>query len=97
MLKDSKNKLLSILSFGTMGFKSDSKNSYYAHYRLSETMGVKALDFKLKKLVIEFLGVPLHMKAIVSPLEKLIFDIDLILIKDLSKHGGCRLKKKKRK
>jgi ribosomal protein S11 len=97
ILRDSNNKLLTISSLGVMGFKTEGKKTYYAYYKLAEKMGIKALEFNIKGLTVEFLGAPLHKKAIISPLEKLSFKINLIIFKDLTKHGGCRFKKKRRK
>jgi ribosomal protein S11 len=97
VLRDFNNKLLSILSFGSMGFKADSKKTYYAYYRLAEKMGLKILEFKLKELIIEFLGLPLHIKAFISKFEKLAVIVESIIIKDFTTHGGCRFKKRRRK
>ena len=97
ILKNIDGKMLTVFSFGVLGFKAADKITYYAHYKLAEEVGIKALEFGLKELAIEFLGTSLHMKAILSPLEKLNFEIQSIVVKDLTNHGGCRFKKKRRK
>lgn len=98
ILRGLNNKLLATLSLGSMGFKANSKKTYYAYYLLATKMGLNILSFKIKSLIIEFLGLSLHLKAIISTLGKLRrVRINSILLKDFVIYGGCRFKKCRRK
>jgi len=96
--KDHNNLVLFSISFGILGFSREKRKSYFAHYSLSFKVGQQISEYKkINHWNLEFIGNCLHKKAIFSGFINNTIKLNTLVFKDITLHGGCKQKKKRRK
>ncbi len=95
--KNEKNLVLFKISFGVLDFSREKRKTYFAHYILAMKLGQQVSEYKkIMHWNLEFIGSCLHKKAILSGFVNNLV-INTLVFKDITLHGGCKQKKKRRK
>lgn len=78
------------------GFQGGEKSTEMATITTAEEMGLRALDFKIKKVHLVFRGGGRFQRAALRGLIRSKIRVTSLVVKTLIPYNGCRIKKRRR-
>jgi small subunit ribosomal protein S11 len=78
------------------GFQGGEKSTEIATITTAEEMGLRALDFKIKKVHLVFRGGGRFQRAALRGLIRSKIQVATLVVKTLVPYNGCRIKKSRR-
>lgn len=78
------------------GFQGGEKSTEMATITTAEEMGLRAIDFKIKKVDLVFRGGGRFQRAALRGLIRSKIKVNRLIVKTLVPYNGCRIKKKRR-
>lgn len=95
-LTNFQGEVLSWTTCKNCGFQGGEKSTEMATITTAEEMGLRALDFKIKKVHLVFRGGGRFQRAALRGLVRSKIQVTSLVVKTLVPYNGCRIKKRRR-